>query len=283
MSSAIAELADTYVERAAALDPVAATFEGLPGHDDRLTDYSPDGIAERLAHDRATLHELSRLEATTDGDRVAAEVMRRSLELDVELVEAGEPLRALRVIDSPVSSIRMVFDLMPRETEEDWDAVAARTAAVPQALSSFQDALTEGAHEGLPAARRQVVACAEQADTWGGLKRGATPFFLGLVEQFDASGLDVPALRARLEDVRAPRHHRLRVARPVPRRGVRARRDRPGRGRRRAVRAHGTGVHRHHARLPGDLRLGLERARAHRGGHGRASATASSPASRSPR
>ena len=138
MSSAIAELADAYVERAAALDPVAATFEGLPGHDDRLTDYSPDGIAERLAHDRATLHELSRLEATTDGDRVAAEVMRRSLELDVELVEAGEPLRALRVIDSPVSSIRMVFDLMPHDTEEDWDAVAARAAAVPRRCPPFR-------------------------------------------------------------------------------------------------------------------------------------------------
>ena len=201
MSSAIAELADAYVERAAALDPVAATFEGLPGHDDRLTDYSPDGIAERLAHDRATLHELSGAEPTTDGDRVAAEVMRRYLELDVELVEAGEPLRALRVIDSPVSSIRMVFDLMPRDTVEDWDAIAARAAAVPQALSSFQDALTEGAREGLPAARRQVVACAEQADTWGGVKGDVTPFFLGLVDQFDATGLDVPALRARLDDV----------------------------------------------------------------------------------
>ncbi len=201
MRSAIADLADAYVERAAALDPVAATFEGLPGHDDQLTDYSPDGIAERLAHDQATLRELARLPTPSDDDRVAAEVMRRYLEVDVELVEAGEPLRALRVLDSPVSSVRMVFDLMPRDTEADWDAIAARTAAVPQALSSFQDALTEGAREGLVAARRQVVACAQQADTWGGVRGDAVPFFLGLVDQFDATDLDQPALRARLEDV----------------------------------------------------------------------------------
>ncbi len=204
MTSAIAQLADRYVERAAALDPVAATFEGLPGHDDELTDYSPDGVAERLAHDQATLTELDRTPPTDDADRIGAEVLRRHLELSVELVETGEPLRALRVLDSPVSSIRMVFDLMARDTEEDWDAITARVAAVPQALSSFQDALTEGAREGLPAAARQVVACARQADTWGGVREpDARPFFLGLLDAFDATPLDQPALRARLDHVTA--------------------------------------------------------------------------------
>ena len=202
MTSAIADLADGYVERAATLDPVGATFEGLPGHDDELTDYSPDGVAERLAHDRATLAALVRVPVASDDERVAVEVLRRYLELAVELVEAGEPLRALRVIDSPVSSIRMVFDLMAHDTEEDWDAIAARAAAVPQALSSFQDALSDGARQGLVAASRQVVACAQQADTWGGVRdTGDVPFFLGLLERYDTTGLDQPALRARLEEV----------------------------------------------------------------------------------
>jgi uncharacterized protein (DUF885 family) len=202
MTSAVADLADRYVTRAAALDPVAATFEGLPGHDDELTDYSPDGISERLAHDRACLAELDRTPAADEPDRVAAEVLRRYLDIGIDVAVAGEPLRALRVIGSPVSDVRMVFDLMPRDTEDDWDRLAARAAAVPQALSSFQDALTEGAREGLPVARRQVVACARQADTWGGQLAGDTPpFFLGLLDEFDASGLDQPALRVRLEQV----------------------------------------------------------------------------------
>jgi uncharacterized protein (DUF885 family) len=202
MTSDIAQLADRYVERAATLDPVAATFEGLPGHDDELTDYSPDGIAERLAHDHATLAELGRTAPADDADRVGAEVLRRFLDINVELAETGEPLRALRVLESPVSSIRMVFDLMARDTEEDWDAITARVAAVPQALSSFQDALTEGSREGLPAAARQVVACARQADTWGGVRDAdGPPFFVGLLDAFDATGLDQPALRARLDHV----------------------------------------------------------------------------------
>jgi uncharacterized protein (DUF885 family) len=200
VTSPVEELADRYVTRSAALDPVAATFEGLPGHDDELTDYSPDGIAERLAHDQATLAELERAPAVDEPDRVAADVLRDYLDIGIELATTGEPLRALRVLSSPVSDIRMVFDLMPRVTEEDWDRITARTGAVPQALSSFQDALTEGAREGLPAARRQVVACARQADAWGGVIPSDTPpFFLGLTDEFDTAGLDQPALRARLE------------------------------------------------------------------------------------
>jgi uncharacterized protein (DUF885 family) len=202
MTTAIADLADRYVERAAALDPVAATFEGLPGHDDELTDYSPDGIAERFAHERHTLAELDRAPVTDEADRVGAEVLRRYLEIGVELGESGEALRAVRVLDSPVSGVRMVFDLMPRETEADWDAITARTAAVPQSLSSFQAALSEGVREGLVAARRQAVACARQADTWGGqLDSADPPFFAGLVDAFDATGIDQPALRSRLVDV----------------------------------------------------------------------------------
>ena len=48
-------------------------------------------------------------------------------------------------------------------------------------------AFTEGAREGLPAARRQVVACAKQADTWGGQDPGTRPFFLTLVDEYDAA------------------------------------------------------------------------------------------------
>ena len=47
-----------YVERFAALDPLAATGEGIAGHDHEMTDFSPDGIDERAEHDRATLRAL---------------------------------------------------------------------------------------------------------------------------------------------------------------------------------------------------------------------------------
>lgn len=197
--SEIYAISDRFVERFAALDPVAATLEGIAGYDDQMTDYSPDAFEERAEHAGATLRALENAAVAGEGDRVAADVLRHDLDTTIELYSAGEHLRDLNVIASPVQGIRMVFDMMPTETEDDWDVVAARMALVPQALSSYEAALTEGVRQGLVAARRQAVECTRQAETWAGA--GSNPsFFDSLVDAFDAGGLDRPALRAKLED-----------------------------------------------------------------------------------
>ena len=75
------EIADQYVERHAALDPIAATMEGIAGHDTEMTDYSPDAAEERAEHDRATLRALGRDRPDRpSADRVAAEMMRDRLD-----------------------------------------------------------------------------------------------------------------------------------------------------------------------------------------------------------
>jgi len=99
-----------------------------------------------------------------------------------------------------VSAIRLVFDLMPRDTEEQWETIVARTAAVPHALDTLREGLNEGIREGITAAARQVVACAQQADTWGGVGDEAAPYFRNLLDELDQSGIDNDALRKRLED-----------------------------------------------------------------------------------
>ena len=196
-------LAEQFVERHAALDPCGATFEGIPGHDHELTDYSPDGTAERLAHTRATLRELSTLAPAHDAERVAAESLRRFLETDADLTESGEDVRALRVIGSPVSEIRLCFDLMPRVTEHDWETVVARVALVPQAISGFTESLQAGMRDGLFAAPRQAQACATQAHTFAGIADGSTPFFAGLGDELAATTVGTEALRSRLDEVAA--------------------------------------------------------------------------------
>src|SRR5207237_581257 len=50
--------ADRYVEEAARLHPVLATFAGVAGHDDRLPDLSPDGFAAREELDRRVLADV---------------------------------------------------------------------------------------------------------------------------------------------------------------------------------------------------------------------------------
>jgi uncharacterized protein (DUF885 family) len=193
------ELAERYVERFAALDPLTATAEGIAGHDHEMTDFSPDGAAERAEHDRATLRALASTALESDADRVAADVLRERLELAVIEFEQGERLRDLRVLGSPVQYVRMAFDLMPRATADDWQMIAERMALVPQGLSSFEDALAEGVRAGIVAARRQAVACTQQADVWGGLDATTRPFFHALVDEYDACGLDDRPLRSRLD------------------------------------------------------------------------------------
>ena len=126
--SEIYDLSDRFVDRFAALDPVSATLEGLAGHDHEMTDFSPDGYDERNEHNRAALRALTAASPESDRDRIAADVLREALETGVELYDTGEHLRELNVIASPVQAVRMCFDMMPTETEADWDVVAARMA-----------------------------------------------------------------------------------------------------------------------------------------------------------
>jgi uncharacterized protein (DUF885 family) len=51
-------IAEQYVDRAAALDPLLATFVGIAGHDDEMPDLSADGFAARAELDRSTLAAL---------------------------------------------------------------------------------------------------------------------------------------------------------------------------------------------------------------------------------
>jgi len=199
--SDVYDLADAYVERFAALDPLAATGEGIAGHDHEMTDYSPDGVDERAEHDRATLRALAAVRIESDADRVAAGVLRERLELALEEHDAGERLRDVRILGSPIQGVRLVFDLMPRDTLEHWQTIAERMALVPQGLAGLEAALTEGVQQGVVAARRQAVACTQQADVWAGVDASTPPFFRTLVEDYERRDLGDAALGHRLEEL----------------------------------------------------------------------------------
>jgi len=190
MTSAITALSDNYVEQYARLDPVGATFAGINGFDDRLTDFSPDAAAERSDHARSTLRALDGLAPTDDRDRVAAGVMREILETQVLLHELGEDLRSIAVLGSSIQEVREAFDVLQTETETDWEVLAARMAAVPECLSSLQEAYSLGIERDLVAARRQVVGSIAQVEVWAGTDPDHTrPYFLGLADRLGESGI----------------------------------------------------------------------------------------------
>lgn len=178
--SRVYELADAYVREYAALDPIWATSAGVAGHDHELTDYSPAGNEARVELDRRTLAAVADAPVTSERDRIAAAVMRERLETALAAHETGEDVRDLRVIASPVQEVRACFDLMAYDTPEDWEVAAERLAGVPTAIESLRARFEEGRRVGLLAARRQVLACAQQAATWGGTADEPAPFYMHL-------------------------------------------------------------------------------------------------------
>ncbi len=189
--SHVDEIADRYVERAAALNPIEATYSGVTGFDDRMPDLSPEGFRARADLDRETVAALNAVAAADSAEQVAKDAMLERLGLAVEFYDAGEATSDLNVISSPLQAVRQVFDLMPVEGESAQRDLATRMNAVPETYLGLRRTLLESAKSGRSAARRQVLACAKQCAEWS----AGSDFYGGLVERTGAEG----ALRADLE------------------------------------------------------------------------------------
>jgi len=168
-------LAEEHVDRLVVLDPVLATSLGLPDHADELPDFSPAGSAALADRARTTLAELDRLDRTHPGglagmaqeERRCARLLRERLDAQLARHEAGEALRDVGALSSPVHEVRSVFLQMPRSTGEDWDVIRARLGAVERALESYRFSLAEGISRGLLAGPALVAAIVEQLREWG--------------------------------------------------------------------------------------------------------------------
>jgi len=174
------QISDQFVEDFAAADPVAATEMGVPGYDDQLTDYSPEGYAARAAIARRALDAMAAAEPADAGERAAKAVFCERTGLDLEIHEAGLDVAALNVLASPVQDIRTVFDVMPTGTPDEWATIAKRLRGVPDAVDGVRASLLAAVAAGNAPALRQVTKVAEQAETWAGLS-GETGYFDNLV------------------------------------------------------------------------------------------------------
>jgi uncharacterized protein (DUF885 family) len=197
-ASPVDAVADAFVATLARLHPIHATHLGVPGHERELTDYSPDAWAERADQSRSTLLALEGLAPADAVDEVTVAAMGYALRTELDLLDAGERQRELNNIASPSQEVVEVFDLMATDTEQAWDDVAARLAAVPAALDSYVASLRAAAARGDVAARRQVEAVVAQAREVADPEQSA---FTRLVRGDDARRVlgDDHALRADLE------------------------------------------------------------------------------------
>jgi uncharacterized protein (DUF885 family) len=218
------EVADRYVRRMVELSPTLATSLGLPDGADELPDLSPAGLAAEAAARRETLAELDAVQAAAAGsaqadpdERRCARLLRERLSAAVALEDAGESLRSLSTLSSPLHSLRQVFLIMPAATDDDWATIARRMTRVRGALDGYRATLEEGRSRGLLVAPRQVVTVLEQLGQWLGEDAGTdSAFYAGLAAKgadahraaLDAAAADadaaIAAFRDYLRDTYAP-------------------------------------------------------------------------------
>jgi uncharacterized protein (DUF885 family) len=136
---------------------------GILGHDDDITDYSPDGVTARVDAARSALRELDGTPATDEVDHVTIAAMRERLGLQVELHDARLDVGDLNVIASPLQSMRDVFDLMDTDTDEDWALIGRRMSKVPDRVAGYIEALRAAVAADRTPAARQVARGIQQA------------------------------------------------------------------------------------------------------------------------
>ncbi|MEU6403242.1 DUF885 domain-containing protein [Streptomyces sp. NPDC046985] len=197
MSPLPRQVADAYVDDLIALDPITGTYLGVKESSGRLPDASPAGqkaLAELARTTLARLDEAERLPGADSGiERRCARLLRERLTAELAVHDAGEGLRAVSNIHSPVHSIREVFTLTPTDTEEDWAAVAERLRAVPDSLRGYRESLALGLERALHAGPRPTATFVEQLTAWSGSDGRERGWF----EEFASAGPD--ALRAELD------------------------------------------------------------------------------------
>ena len=156
-------LVDDYLDDYAALDPVAATYLGLAGHETELPDLSPAGLAEvadLMARTRTAVAAAQPLDTT---DRITQAAAIESLDLAAQIRATGADESKLNNIDSPVQNLRSVFDVMATDTDDDWATVAVRLGKLPAAIAGYLESLRLAASRGDVSPRRQVQAAITQS------------------------------------------------------------------------------------------------------------------------
>ena len=173
-------IADRYVDECVARYPETATYLGIPDHDDSWSDYSPDGLADRIDHIRRTIAALHGAAPSDERENTAKEAMLERLGLEVELYDAQITASRVSVIAGQAQEIRWIFDLMPTDSEAGWRNIASRLRTVYRPLSEVRETLSAEAREGNISAVRQIHATVDQIRSWTG-EAGDDDFFAGLV------------------------------------------------------------------------------------------------------
>ncbi len=197
--SNIYKIADGYVDTLAELNPIVATYLGVPGYDHMMPDFSPEAAEWSNQAELDVLHRIQKEHSDDLLEHRCSETVQEELSWSIDQYDAEVRYSSMNILHSPVQSIRQVFDLMPRSSTEDWENIASRMEGVGESINSYVKMLDEGIYIGMTASKRQTAGCIKQIKTWIG-ERETPPFFNGIVDAGNKSDDVDEKLARRLSD-----------------------------------------------------------------------------------
>jgi uncharacterized protein (DUF885 family) len=157
------------VKELAELEPALAVQLGINLESDQVSDLSPRGIEKGVALARRTIERLDAVEAGSELD--AAEVrcgrlLRERLGAELAVHDAGDDLRAVSSLTSPVHGLRQMLVQMPTGDEAQWGVLGRRLGRFPEAIAGYRETLELGMQRGMMSAPRQVSVMVAQLRSW---------------------------------------------------------------------------------------------------------------------
>ena len=156
------QIANEYFEKVLDLNPVHATELGRKGVETLYPDYSPAGEKAFARLAKKTLKKVDNVLPIDDVDLVTLDALQERLSLYRKQYKAGFGGWQMNNIASVPQEVRSVFDLMKRNTQQDWEHIIGRMHRVTEALEGYIQTLEAAREEGKVAPRRQVDIVIEQ-------------------------------------------------------------------------------------------------------------------------
>lgn len=160
------QIANEYFEKVLDLNPVHATELGRKGVETLYPDYSPAGEKAYARLAKKTLKKVDNVLPIDDVDLVTLDALQERLSLYRKQYKAGFGGWQLNNIASVPQEVRSVFDLMKRNTQQDWEHIIGRMHRVTEALEGYIQTLEAAREEGKVAPRRQVDIVIEQTTAY---------------------------------------------------------------------------------------------------------------------
>jgi conserved hypothetical protein len=156
------QIANEYFEKVLDLNPVQATELGRKGVETLYPDYSPAGEKAFARLAKKTLKKVDNVLPIDDVDLVTLDALQERLSLYRKQYKAGFGGWQMNNFASVPQEVRSVFDLMKRNTQQDWEHIIGRMHRVTEALEGYIQTLEAAREEGKVAPRRQVDIVIEQ-------------------------------------------------------------------------------------------------------------------------